>query len=301
MTAQSPYAVFWRLGLLLVGNAALALGPLLVRLADSGPVAAGFWRLTLALPLIALFAWRETPGRTATLSRATLLMAIGAGLFFALDIASWHVGIERTRLGNAALFGNSGSVIIVAFGLFAARRAPTAKEVLAVLAALAGAGLLLGGSLEIGPGNFVGDLFCLLAGTLYAFYILMLRHVRARMGSWSLLTISSLAGVPILLGIAVLLGEVVVPSDWTPLLALALGSQVVGQGALIWALAWFRPLVIGLALLTQPAIAALSGWLAFGETLRPGDLVGMVLMAAALALARSTEAPPDPGPTKAPA
>ena len=43
------------------------------------------------------------------------------------------------------------------------------------------------------------------------------------------------------------------------------------------------------ALLTQPAIAVALGWLAFGETLVPVDFLGMAMVAAALALARSTE------------
>src|SRR3546814_4980674 len=37
---------------LIVANIALAFGPWFVRLADVGPVAAGFWRLTLAVPLL---------------------------------------------------------------------------------------------------------------------------------------------------------------------------------------------------------------------------------------------------------
>ena len=41
---------------LIVGNVALAFGPWLVRLTDVGPVAAGFWRLALALPFLWLIA-----------------------------------------------------------------------------------------------------------------------------------------------------------------------------------------------------------------------------------------------------
>ena len=37
---------------LIVGSCALALGPWLVRLSGTGPVAAGFWRLSLALPFL---------------------------------------------------------------------------------------------------------------------------------------------------------------------------------------------------------------------------------------------------------
>jgi drug/metabolite transporter (DMT)-like permease len=64
---------------------------------------------------------------------------------------------------------------------------------------------------------------------------------------------------------------------------------VVGQGLLVYALGHFSSLIFGLALLTQPAIAAALGWFAFGETLVWLDFVGMALVALALALARSTQ------------
>jgi drug/metabolite transporter (DMT)-like permease len=271
---------------LLLANLALALGPWFVRLADTGPVAAGFWRLTIALPLILALSLRE-PAARRRVSGATLAIVAGAGVFFALDLASWHVGIAATKLGNASLFGNAGSVILMAWGLIAARRAPRVLELAAILAALAGAALLMGGSLEISRASFVGDLFCLLAGLFYAVYILLLRPARARLGQFSLLFWSTLTGAPILLAVAALLGERIVPHNWTPLLILAMSSQVIGQGLLIYSLKNFTPLVIGLALLTQPAVSALTGWLAFGETLGAGDVLGMVLLAGALAMAKA--------------
>jgi len=105
---------------LLVGNAALALGPWLVRLTDTGPVAAGFWRLALPLPLFLWLAWRELAGRRigAAFGRRTTLVLLAAGAFFAFDLASWHVGIELTRLGNATLLIFSSWIIF-----FNARRA----------------------------------------------------------------------------------------------------------------------------------------------------------------------------------
>lgn len=96
---------------LVVGNLALALGPYTVRLADTGPVAAGFWRLALALPLLALIA-RANRQPLGGFSRGVWLAVAGAGLFFALDLAAWHIGIRETKLGNASLFGNSGSIIV---------------------------------------------------------------------------------------------------------------------------------------------------------------------------------------------
>src|SRR5687768_14705074 len=85
----------WHLAALIGGNVALALGPWLVRLTDTGPVAAGFWRMLLPLPLFAWLAWRERG--TLKASTRTVLLLIAAGGFFAADLASWHVGIEQTR------------------------------------------------------------------------------------------------------------------------------------------------------------------------------------------------------------
>ena len=281
----------WLFAALLAGNAALALGPWLVRLADTGPVAAGFWRLVLPLPLFAWLAFRERGATAAGARTAWILLAAGA--FFAFDLASWHIGIGLTKLGNATLFGNSGSLILMAWGLAALRRAPGRAELLALAAALAGAAILLGRSLEISPRTLGGDLLCVLAGGFYVLYLLPAQAARGRMGQWSVLALVCASGAPVLLGIALALGEPVVPgaAGWWPLIGLALCSQVAGQGLLVYALGYFPPLVIGMALLTQPALAALTGWLAFNETPGWPDIMGMALVAAALVIARAAPSP----------
>ncbi|MXO75819.1 EamA family transporter [Altererythrobacter aerius] len=284
---KKPFAPgAWHFAALLVGNATLALGPWLVRLADTGPVAAGFWRMLLPLPLFVWLALRERSAGPP--ARRNVVLLLTAGAFFAADLASWHIGIERTRLGNATLFGNSGSIILMVWGLIALRRGPSGREWIALAAALGGAAVLMGRSLEISTATFVGDLFCVLAGIFYVFYLLPAQGARATMGQWSVLALVSASAAPVLLGIAIVLGEPVLPgaAGWLPVVALAVSSQVIGQGLLVFALKHFPPLIVGMALLTQPAIAALVGWLAFDEVLGPADIAGMVLVSAALVIAR---------------
>ena len=291
---QPPRANPLYFAALIAGNIALALGPWSVRLADSGPISAGFWRLALAIPLLALLAWRNGQALSGY-GRGTWLAIIGAGVLFALDIASWNIGIGQTRLGNATLFGNSGSVILMGWAIVITRRLPRPFEALGILSALTGAAILMGRSLEIDARGMVGDLFCILAGFLYGFYILLLQDARARLGSWSLLTWSSLAGAPVLLGLALWQGEPVWPGsaggNWWPLVALALLSQVIGQGLMVFALKHFTPLIVGLTLLTQPVVAVVVGLFVFGEALVPLDFLGIALVGAALVLARLGEAP----------
>ncbi|RYD45200.1 MAG: DMT family transporter [Sphingomonadales bacterium] len=274
----------WAFAALIGGNIALSLGAMLVRLADTGPTASAFWRMTIALPLILLFAWRESGGR-APPRPATLIAAI-AGIFFALDLAAWHIGILHTKIANATLFGNCASLLLVLWGVLLTRTLPRGWQALAVLLAFAGSALLMGQSYEMSRDYLFGDLLSLLAGMLYTCYVILMQRVRGTLAPWTALGIASIVCVPILLGTALALGETIVPRDWTPLILLALTSQVVGQGLMIWSLPRFSPLVLGLTLLIQPAIAALAGWLMFGELLGPVDIFGGMLVGAALVVIR---------------
>ena len=274
------------LAALIAANALLALGPMLVRLADTGPVASAFWRMAIALPLIAGLAVvtgkRARPGFTPAL----ILIIAASGLLFAADLASWHLGIVRTKAANATLFGNSASLIFPIYGFIVARMWPTRRQGLALLLAAAGAGLLMGRSAELSPEHLVGDLLSLLAGIFYAAYFVAIARARGTLAPLPLLAASTLASAVPLLALAWIMGERIMPTSWGPLILLALCSQVIGQGLMTYALGRISPLVIGLALMTQPVVAALTGWIAFEETLAPLDIVGAVLVGLALVMVR---------------
>ncbi|HEU4959400.1 MAG TPA: DMT family transporter [Sphingomonas sp.] len=273
------------LAALIVANVALAFGPWFVRLADVGPVAAGFWRIGLAVPVLGVMAL-GSGWRPAGLGRALwLTLAIG-GLCFAADLGSWHVGILRTTLANATLFGNSATLFYPIYGFIAARSLPSRAQALALLLAAVGAALLMGRSYELSSRNLAGDLLCLLAGLLYTGYFILMARARTVLAPLPALTLSSLASLLPLLLAAFALGERVWPHDWAPLVGVALASQVLGQGLMIYALGKLSPLVIGIALLTQPIVAGTVGWLVYDERLGAADLVGAVLVAVALVLVR---------------
>ena len=271
------------LALLILANVALAFGPWFVRMADTGPVASGFWRLALGLPFVAALALAS--GARPTRLPGGLWWALGgAGVAFAADLASWHLGILRTTLANATLFGNSAILMFPIWGFLAARAWPTRGQGVALALAAAGAALLLGQSYSLDPRNLAGDLLCLTAGVLYTVYFILMARARESMGPLSALALSTAASAPPILLIALALGEKIMPSDWGPLIGLALVSQVLGQGCMIYALGRLSPLVVGLALLVQPIVAATIGWLVYNERLSAPELLGAGLVAAALVL-----------------
>jgi drug/metabolite transporter (DMT)-like permease len=226
---------------LIAGNVAIAFGPLLVRYADSGPIATGFWRLALATPFLFLVGHRFG-FRLSTVKPRVLTLAVIAGLFFGADIIAWHIGIFQTKLGNATLFANCASLLLVVYGVVVARQLPGKWQIVAVALAFVGAAMLMGQSLELSPQHFAGDLLSLGAGLAYTVYLLLMMRVRENTESWGALGLASLVASLVLLPAAMLAGEQIIPDIWWPVALLAFSSQFFGQGCLTYALPHFSPL-----------------------------------------------------------
>lgn len=281
----------------ILANVALAFGPLLVRMADTGPVAAALWRITLAAPVLALVALisparPRRPGKGQAGLWALLLIG---GIAFAGDLGSWHIGIRQTTMANATLFGNSATFIFPLYGFLIARTWPSRSQGIALILAAVGAGLLMGRSYQVDPRHLVGDLMCVLAGILYALYFILMARVRTTMPPIPALAWSTIASIVPLFVFAVALGERVWPGHWSALILLALGSQIIGQGLMIYALGLLSPLVVGLALLVQPIVATAIGWIVYDERLALPDLVGVAMVAVALVLVRRGSTVAKPG------
>ena len=213
----------------------LAFGPWLVRLADVGPLASGFWRLGLAAPILLLLT-RVARQPIPRMPRAMWTGLGVGGLFFAADLGAWHTGILHTKLANATLFGNSASFFFAAYGFIVARRLPGRNQAAALVLAVVGVALLLGRSYELSRQNLLGDLLCLLAGLFYTGYLIAIDRARGALQPWPALAISTCAGLAPLLAFAMLSGDPVLPHHWTPLILLAIGSQVIGQGLMVYAI-----------------------------------------------------------------
>ena len=280
---------------MITGSACLAFGPLLVRLADVGPMASAFWRLALAVPFLLLLA--RAAGGPGSLKRpAPRVLALGAlaGLAFAVDLAVWHLGILRTTLANSTLLANAATFLLPLYGLVVLGQRPGRMQQLALAVAAAGMALLLGRSAELSPQHLAGDLLCLAAALFYTIYLVAIEKVRGQVDAMPALALATLAGAVCLAPLAALFDSPPAgggassfwPQDWTPILGLAIGSQVIGQGLIVYAVRHLSPLVIGLSLLVQPAISAAVGALRFGEIPGPWEMAGAALVVAALVLAR---------------
>lgn len=260
------------LAVLVFGAVVIGFAPILVRLSETGPAAAGFWRLAFALPLLAITT-RRASGPLGRPSRLALL----AGVAFALDLGFWHYGIRYASVTNATVLANLTPVVVTAFAWIFLRQRPRALFLVAVAAAVLGAWMMAadrGGGPGINPP--LGNALSATTAIWYALYFLAIGEGRKREGASRLMFWSSATGAPLLLGAALLLGESIVPAGpggWAACLGLAL-IHVAGQGSIAWAMGRLPTPTASVVVLVQPVVAGWLGWLLFAEAIGPLQAIG---------------------------
>ncbi len=289
MSALKPFPVF-SFAALLGGGMAIGFAAIFMRLSDVNPLASAFWRMALAAPLLWVWAWRVRKedgalGKPSDFSRALLL----SGLFFAGDLALWHLSLHFTTVANASLLSNFAPIFI-ALWLWLVWRVRFSRLFLAGMAfALTGAVLLVGPNAAGSEHRLAGDALGLASGVFYAAYQLAIKGARdsystARLMAWST-TVTAL----MLLPLALLAPGPFVPAaaaGWLPLLALALVAQIGGQTVIAYAFAQLPASLSSVSLLIQPLTAAIAAWLMFQEALLPLQTLGAAMLLWGIALSK---------------
>jgi drug/metabolite transporter (DMT)-like permease len=242
-----------------------------------GGTVSAFYRVVIAAAVLAIpFGRRITRGEVA-LDRRVWLLAGGAGIFFAADLALWNTSLFLTPAATATLLGNDAPIVVGlgALLLFRERLRPLYWVGLAV--ALSGMAIVAGRDVLSHSTLGVGDLLALSAGCCYAGYMLATQRIRARMDTLSSLLIPAAVGVILLLVFNLMTQRPL----WgfsahalLSLLALALVSQVAGWLAINYALGHMPASLVSVTLLAQPVLTALFAVPMLGEPLTGGQILG---------------------------
>jgi drug/metabolite transporter (DMT)-like permease len=277
---------------LIAGAILICFSAIFVKLSELGPVATGFYRMFLALPIFAC--WMVQEGRMRSTRRLPARLTEWwelalCGFFLAADLAVWHWAIHMTSAANATLLGSMAPIYVALAGwlFFGERFRPL--FLLGLALAIIGAALLLGVSFRLGGRSFMGDLLAAGVGSLYAGYIIMLSRLRRRFSTAIVMTLSGVASSLFLLPLALLSGESLLAHSvqgWLILLGLAWLSQVAGQGTIAWSLAHLPAAFGAVGLLITPVAAALFAWAILGEAITPLQALGGIVVLVGIALAR---------------
>lgn len=272
---------------LVAGAVAMGVSPIFVRLADVGPYASAFWRVTLALPL--LWAWarladrREKPARR--FSQATIL----SGLAFAGDLFFWHLAIMHTSVANATFFATCAPIWVVLFGWLLLRQRFSRETLFGLALCLVGGAALLAQSFALKPAGALGDVFGIATGVFFGLYFLAVKAARATMSAARITFEATLITAAILFVVAVAAEPTLLPHTargLAALLALAWISHSCGQGLLAVALGRLPATFSSLVIFLEAIAAAGFGWAILGEPVSLLQAAGGLAILAGIFVAR---------------
>ncbi len=270
--------------LAVVGILIISFSAILVRLADVSPATAAFFRTAYASPVLFLLWWplRGRDGRPA----AARWWALLGGVMLGVDLAFWHRAIALIGAGLATVLGNTQVVFVGAAAWLLHRERPTRLAFLTVPLVFLGVVLIsgLGRPDAYGADPVAGVVFGILTGITYAAFLLLFRSSNRRLAPPVGPLLDATLGavlVSAVLGVADRGLDLAVTwpaHGW--LLALAMGSQVVGWLLIARTLPRLPALETSVLLLLQPMATVLWGFVLFAEHLSVLQWAGVALVLA---------------------
>jgi drug/metabolite transporter (DMT)-like permease len=275
---ETSSSKFWPYAALGFAIFALGVSPVIVRLAGApGPVAS-FYRLAIAVVVMAVPFARERRG-AGPMDRRGLWLAVAGGLFFALDMAAWCTGVMLGSATTPTLLANTAPMWVGLGAMLLFKERLNARFWLGLVAALAGAALVMGVADINSVGLDIGALFGLLAGIFYGGYFLFVQRGRETLSALSFFWVAAASTAVSLLVITQLLGQPLLGyslGTWLWFLLMGLLVQAGGYYAVTYAQGHLPASLVSPTLLGQPVVTATLAALVLAETFSLWQIAGGV-------------------------
>lgn len=285
---------------LVVGAIGIAFAPVLAKQAVNidgkvggeilSPAVVAFWRMLIAAPLfVGMACVRGSPRDFLPIIRSRGIWMVIPGLMFALDLGLWHWAFEFTSVANATMEVNLAVIFVsvASWWLFGERFTPL--FVAGALVALAGMVKLVGASFVQGGEEWIGDLMGLGVAFAYTGYQLSTKYA-VKLLPVNLLMAGASASAALFLGLGAAFspGRFVPATTgaWLTVGALALISQVLGQGLIAYAMRRLPSSFTSVVLVLQPVGAAILGWIILGQPLSSHQIIGGSVVLTGICLAK---------------
>ena len=258
--------------LLLLSAAAVASAPILVRISDVGPTATLWLRMCIALMILLtpIGKGHEDPEASAGAPRKRprpgmlLFIIVLSAFLFCGDMLANHWAVRMTSVANTSLLMNLTPVFVVVIALVFLRERQSVIGVTGVIAATAGALVLVGASYTLDRDHLIGDGLALTSALLYAAFMVLTKALRSWVSATRLLRwhtgLSSLFLIPLLVGGDSQVFPVTL-RGWAIVVGLAVITQLIGHGLMTYAL---KHVSAGISSMSTLLIPVLSTWMAWG-------------------------------------
>lgn len=243
----------------------LATGGIFVKLSPLPPINTGFYRVLFSIPILMPFLKKS---ELQSLNRKQIATIVLAGAFLAGDLTLWNNSFSYTSVANANVLVNLTPFTVIPVSYFLFKEKMTTKFLFGGLVTLIGVLVLMSNKVSMSPDRLLGDSLSLGSSVFYAMFMITVYKLRDSVTSTIIMFISAF-------------GEL-----W-PLLALALVSQILGQGLLAYCLGKVNACLSSLITLSQPVVAALYAWVIFNENLNLQTVIAILITLTGVYLAKT--------------
>jgi drug/metabolite transporter (DMT)-like permease len=248
----------------------------LVKRAESPGVLVAFWRMVTVSVVWNVVLW--STGRRVTLRDVRQVFV--PGVFFGLNLAVFFAGATHNSVANAALIGSLAPFLIVPVGAWLFAEYINPRALVFAVVAFGGVALVLLSAPPNGDASLEGNVFGVLAMLLLVGYVASTKHFRREMDVTTFMAaICPIAAVAVL-PLAVAHGDVFGMSGtgWKYMLILTITSGVMAQGLLVFAQKTIQIGTIGIAQVSQPALAVVWSFLLLGEVVNNRQVAGIAIV-----------------------
>jgi drug/metabolite transporter (DMT)-like permease len=269
---------------LLISLVVLSQSALLVRLANIPSSSIGFWRMVIVLPVIfTLLVYRQQLGALFRLRKSQVAQLFLAGFFLFAHFYTWFLSVQLTSVANAMILFCTNPIFTMLLAWYFFSERITARMCFTLLLAVLGVVILVGDGSSASA--FTGDILGLICGLFFSGYMLASKSVRKDLPNLPFAFFTYLVCGALFFLVAKIGGDPLWgygSNTWLSLAGLAFGSTLLGHSLLTFCLQYFPVGFISVATLTEPVIAAATGYWLLGESLTGFDILGMLLVIVAI-------------------
>lgn len=224
------------------------------------------------------------------------------GLLFALGLVHltgrylWTWSLTSTTAANGAMLANMPPLFTALGGwLFLGQRFDRRFLGGLAIAVIGSITLVIGDWIQpkealFGTGALLGDGAALLSSVFYAASFLLVEKLRQRLSTSNILVWRCAIGLMLATPLVWVIDDTIFPISavgWMAVLGLALVSEVMGHGLIVYSLKYFSSAFVTIVLLLEPAPVAAVAWVWFGEFLDPLNIAGFCLITLGIYLAKT--------------
>ena len=253
---------------LAVATFAVSWAAILIKLADASPLPIAFYRMALSSLLLAIPAIPKVRETYRMLNARQVWLLVASGVVLGLHFAFWVTSLFYTTISNSTILVATQPIfILVMEAVFFKDKIPS-RSIIGMGVAIVGMAIISGGDFKLGKEYIIGDLLALAGAFCAGTYLLIGRHLRAKIDTLGyIFPVYSIAAMT-LLTCSLFYGENLTSfplKTWGLFLLLAIVPTIMGHSLYNWLLKYVPAHKVATTILGEPIGATLLAIVFFNQ------------------------------------